>query len=40
MDIERYSRQTLIDGFGESGQRKLFSSRVLVVGLGGLGALR
>lgn len=38
MDIERYSRQTLIDGFGESGQRKLFSSRVLVVGLGGLGA--
>ncbi|KAI0565671.1 Adenylyltransferase and sulfurtransferase MOCS3 [Gracilaria domingensis] len=36
-DIERYSRQLLLTPFGISGQRKLNSSRVLVVGLGGLG---
>ncbi|CAN8076231.1 unnamed protein product [Agarophyton chilense] len=36
-DIERYSRQLLLTQFGPSGQRKLKSSRVLIVGLGGLG---
>jgi len=35
---ERYLRQTLIDGFGDSGQRKLAASRVLVAGAGGLGS--
>ncbi|PXF49006.1 Adenylyltransferase and sulfurtransferase MOCS3-2 [Gracilariopsis chorda] len=36
-DVERYSRQLLIPQFGPSGQQKLEKSRVLVVGLGGLG---
>lgn len=33
----RYSRQTQLKGFGEEGQQKLANSKVLVVGLGGLG---
>jgi adenylyltransferase/sulfurtransferase len=37
--IERYSRQLLLsDGFGVSGQLKLLSSSVLVVGAGGIGS--
>lgn len=35
---ERYSRQILVDGIGEEGQRRISEGRVLVVGLGGLGA--
>ncbi len=35
---ERYSRHLLLPGFGEVGQRRLSGSRVLVVGLGGLGS--
>lgn len=34
----RYSRNILIEGFGEEGQRKLQASRVLVIGAGGLGS--
>ncbi len=34
---ERYQRQIILKGFGEAGQRKLFQSKVLVVGAGGLG---
>jgi adenylyltransferase/sulfurtransferase len=34
---ERYSRQTELPGWGESGQEKLLTSRVFVAGLGGLG---
>ncbi len=37
MDIERYQRQLPI--IGEEGQRRLASSSVLVVGLGGLGSI-
>ncbi len=34
----RYDRNIRIPGFGEEGQKKLLRSRVLVVGLGGLGS--
>ena len=34
---ERYSRQTLLKGFGEAGQEKLLRAKVLVIGAGGLG---
>ncbi len=34
---ERYSRQILLDSFGEEGQEKLKQAAVLVVGAGGLG---
>ncbi len=35
---ERYSRQMLLDNIGEAGQEKLLAARVLVIGMGGLGA--
>ena len=37
-DIERYSRQMMIEGIGEAGQAKLAAAKVLVVGAGGLGS--
>lgn len=37
-DLERYSRQILIDGWGEEGQRKLKNSEVFIAGAGGLGS--
>ena len=36
-DISRWSRQTVLDEIGISGQKKIFNSRVAVVGMGGLG---
>lgn len=33
----RYSRQVIIDGFGEAGQERLHKGRVMIVGMGGLG---
>ena len=36
--VERYSRNILLDGFGGAGQEKLLSSKVLVIGTGGLGS--
>ena len=35
---ERYSRQIRLSGIGEAGQQRLLDSRVLIVGLGGLGS--
>ena len=34
----RYSRQTILPQFGEEGQQKLASAKVLLVGVGGLGS--
>jgi molybdopterin/thiamine biosynthesis adenylyltransferase len=36
--IERYSRQIILQEIGGTGQEKLLSSKVLIVGAGGLGA--
>src|SRR5712692_5568672 len=36
--MERYSRQTILEEVGLQGQRKLLDSKVLVVGAGGLGS--
>ncbi|MDI9347085.1 MAG: HesA/MoeB/ThiF family protein [Methylacidiphilales bacterium] len=35
---ERYARHIILDDFGEHGQEQLLSSKVLVVGMGGLGS--
>ncbi len=35
--FERYGRHLLLEGFGAEGQRALLASRVLLVGVGGLG---
>ncbi|MDD1767630.1 MAG: ThiF family adenylyltransferase, partial [Methanomassiliicoccales archaeon] len=37
-ELERYSRQTMIEGLGEAGQRKLSEATVGVMGVGGLGS--
>lgn len=37
-DFMRYSRQILLDDIAIDGQQKLLASRVLIVGLGGLGS--
>jgi adenylyltransferase/sulfurtransferase len=38
-DLARYHRQTLLPGFGESGQRKLLDSTALLLGCGALGSV-
>lgn len=38
-DFARYHRQTLLPGFGASGQRKLLDSTVLLLGCGALGSV-
>ncbi len=38
IEKERYQRQLLIDGIGESGQSKMMKATVAVVGVGGLGS--
>lgn len=37
-DVERFTRQIRLPGFGEESQRRLLASRVLVIGAGGLGS--
>ena len=36
--FERYIRQIVVDNVGVSGQRKILASRVLIIGVGGLGS--
>tara|TARA_B100001996_G_scaffold30703_1_gene23328 strand:- start:330 stop:626 length:297 start_codon:yes stop_codon:yes gene_type:complete len=36
--IERYSRQIVLKDIGTLGQKKIFSSKILIVGAGGLGS--
>lgn len=38
MDLLRYARQMLIDGWGEEGQKNLRNSTVFIAGAGGLGS--
>lgn len=38
IQLERYSRQLVLNGVGERGQEKLFKARVLIIGAGGLGS--
>ncbi|MGE4357090.1 MAG: ThiF family adenylyltransferase [Candidatus Omnitrophota bacterium] len=37
-DLERYSRQLIIEGWGKEGQKKLKNSEVFIAGAGGLGS--
>ena len=36
-EIERFSRQLVLKNVGAKGQKKILSSKILVVGVGGLG---
>jgi adenylyltransferase/sulfurtransferase len=36
--LDRYSRQILLDEIGRAGQERLLSSKVLIIGIGGLGS--
>ena len=35
--IERYSRQIILKNIGIIGQKKILNSKVLIIGIGGLG---
>ncbi|MCM8784006.1 MAG: HesA/MoeB/ThiF family protein [Candidatus Omnitrophica bacterium] len=37
-DLERYSRQLIIEGWGEEGQKKIKNAEVFIAGAGGLGS--
>ncbi len=39
MDLERYSKQLLFSGIGETGQRRLLASRAVLFGCGALGSV-
>ena len=36
-DYKKYSKQIILKKFGIIGQKKIFSSKILIVGMGGLG---
>jgi len=38
MDVKRFSRQIILEEFGIEGQLLLQNSKVLIIGLGGLGS--
>ena len=37
LDFEQFSRQIAFSDIGEVGQKRLFSLKVLIIGVGGLG---
>ena len=37
LDLKKYSRQLILKNIGVSGQKKIFNSKILVIGAGGLG---
>ncbi|MEC6986923.1 MAG: ThiF family adenylyltransferase, partial [Pseudomonadota bacterium] len=36
-DLKRFEKQIIIKNIGISGQKKIFNSKVLIIGIGGLG---
>ena len=38
-DFKRFEKQIILKNIGINGQKKIFNSRVLIVGIGGLGCL-
>ena len=36
-EIEKFSRQIILKNIGAAGQKKILSSKVLIIGMGGLG---
>ena len=37
LDLKKYSKQLILKNIGVSGQKKIFNSKILVIGAGGLG---
>ena len=37
-EIEKFSRQIILKNIGALGQKKILSSKVLIIGMGGLGS--
>ena len=37
LDLKKYSRQLILKNIGISGQKKIFNSKILIIGAGGLG---
>ena len=36
-ELKKYSRQLILKNIGISGQKKIFNSKILIIGAGGLG---
>ena len=37
IDLKKYSKQLILKNIGVSGQKKIFNSKILIIGAGGLG---
>ena len=37
IDLKKYSRQLILKNIGVAGQKKIFESKILIIGAGGLG---